>query len=187
MAAPRKEDIRAKIMQSAKVLLGTKPFAEISLAEIAGSIGISKGTLYYHFHNKNELLLAITDEYLDSQWEELIAWTENADKDTSMPRLIKYVLERDAKGVQLRIPLFYDAILGNEAVRTHLLKRYDEFARLLTEKISRRTDIVDGTYLAWLLLLLSDGLSIHESLKNDQIDTSGFIRQTAAYITELFG
>lgn len=182
MAAPRKEDVRSIIIETASLLLASKPFAEISLSEIASAAGISKGTLYYHFKNRNDLLLALTDLYLDRQWEELIAWTENADKDTSLHRFVKYVLERDVQGTSVRIPLLYDAMLGNESVRSHLLRRYGEFARLLAEKTALRTDKVSGEYFAWLLLLLSDGLSVHESLKNPQLDTDIFIRHTAEYI-----
>lgn len=186
MAAPRKEDVRSLIIESAEVLLTQKPFSEISLSQLAARAGISKGTLYYHFKNKNEILFAITDKYLDAQWHELCEWTENADKDTSLHRLVKYVLERDVSGVKLRIPLFYDAMIGNEEIRTHLIKRYKGFASLIAEKISERTDKVSGEYFAWLLLLLSDGLSIHQTIENQSLDTERFIKQTAQYIEDFF-
>ena len=134
MAAPRKEDVRSLIVSTAEKLLEEKPFSEISLSQLASEAGISKGTLYYHFKNKNELLFAITDKYLDEQWTELCQWTDNADKDTSLHRLVRYVLERDVAGVKLRLPLFYDAMIGNEEIRTHLIRRYQCFASLIAEK-----------------------------------------------------
>lgn len=186
MAAPRKEDVRSLIIETAENLLEEKPFSEISLSQLASRAGISKGTLYYHFKNKNQLLFAITDKYLDEQWEVLCQWTENADKDTSLHRLVKYILERDVAGVRLRLPLFYDAMIGNEEIRVHLIRRYQSFASLIAEKIARRTDKVSGEYFAWLLLLLSDGLSMHETIQNDNLDTQKFIAQTAAYIEQFF-
>ena len=186
MAAPRKEDVRSLIIDSAEILLTQKPFSEIFLSELAVHAGVSKGTIYYHFKNKNEILFAITDKYLDAQWQELCEWTENADKDTSLHRLVKYVLERDVSGVNLRLPLFYDAMIGNEEIRTHLIRRYRSFAELIAEKISERTSKVSGEYFAWLLLLMSDGLSIHQTIGNDSLDTEQFIRQTASYIEDFF-
>ena len=186
MAAPRKEDVRSLIIDSAEILLTQKPFSEISLSELAVHAGVSKGTIYYHFKNKNEILFAITDKYLDAQWQELCEWTENTDKDTSLHRLVKYVLERDVSGVKLRLPLFYDAMIGNEEIRTHLIRRYRSFAELIAEKISERTSKVSGEYFAWLLLLMSDGLSIHQTIGNDSLDTEQFIRQTASYIEDFF-
>ena len=47
MAAPRKDNIKEKILQATTELLKTTALAEISLAEIAAAAGISKGTLYY--------------------------------------------------------------------------------------------------------------------------------------------
>ena len=49
MAAPRKDNIKEKILQATTELLKTTALAEISLAEIAAAAGISKGTLYYHY------------------------------------------------------------------------------------------------------------------------------------------
>lgn len=178
MAAPRKDNVKKLILETAEQLLETQKLSEISLAEIASMAGISKGTLYYHYKNKNELLLEITDKYLDRQWQDLIAWTEDASKDTSLNRFIKYVLERDVSTVNIRLHLFYDAVLGNEEIRRQLLARYQDFAALLSEKIAERTDRIAPDYLAWLLLLLSDGLFIHKMLDNEQIDIEEFILQT---------
>ena len=47
MAAPRKDNIKEKILQATTELLKTTALADISLAEIAAAAGISKGTLYY--------------------------------------------------------------------------------------------------------------------------------------------
>ena len=91
MAAPRKDNIKEKILQATTELLKTTALADISLAEIAAAAGISKGTLYYHYKTKNEVFLDITQRFLDEQWEDLIRWTENKEKDTSLNRLVRYV------------------------------------------------------------------------------------------------
>ena len=95
MAAPRNDNVKEKILDAATGLLDTQTFADISLAEIAAAAGVSKGTLYYYYKNKTDILFDLTNRYLDRQWYELIAWTENKDKDTSVHRLVKYVVERN--------------------------------------------------------------------------------------------
>ncbi len=178
MAAPRKDNVKELILEATEKLLQTKKLSDISLAEIAGYAGISKGTLYYHYKNKNEILFDITDKYLKEQYDNLLAWTEDASKDTSLHRLVKYVLERDVATAGMRLHLFYDAMMGDESIRQKLLNRYKEFARILAEKISQRTDEFPPDYLAWLLLVLSDGLYIHQTLDNPLLDIPQFIRQS---------
>lgn len=179
MAAPRKDNVKELILDAAEKLLETKKLSDISLAEIARTAGISKGTLYYHYKNKNEILTDLTDKYLDQQYSDLIAWTEDSSKDTSLHRLIKYVLERDISTVNMRLHFFYDAMLGNEEIRRMLLSRYQEFAKLIAGKIAQRTDKIAPEYLSWLILLLSDGLFIHKTLRNEALDVEAFITQTA--------
>lgn len=112
MAAPRNDNVKEKILDAATGLLNTQTFADISLAEIAAAAGVSKGTLYYHYKNKTDILFGITNRYLDRQWDDLIAWTENKDKDTSVHRLVKYVVERNTASAGMRLHLIHAAMLG---------------------------------------------------------------------------
>ncbi|WP_035292244.1 MULTISPECIES: TetR/AcrR family transcriptional regulator [Clostridiaceae] len=185
MAAPRKDNVKNLILDATEKLLETKKLSEISLAEIAKNAGISKGTLYYHYKSKNDILFDITDKYLKEQWNDLIAWTENPEKDTSLDRLVKYVLERDISSVGMRLHFFYDAMLGNEEIRIKLMQRYAEFAAIITEKIRERTDKIPAEYLTWLILLASDGLFIHKTLKNTSLDVDKFIAESSQFIKVL--
>lgn len=184
MAAPRKENIRQKILDAAKELLQTHALAEISLAEIASAAGISKGTLYYYYKNKNEIFFDITDQYLDEQWEDLITWTENKDKDTSLNRLVKYVVERNIASAGLRLHLLSEAQLGDEALRQKLVHWYEEFQHLISRKIAERTQI-PADFLTWLILLLSDGIIVQEVLCNDGFDREAFLYQGLKALREL--
>lgn len=182
MAAPRKDNVRELIIEATEELLKKKKLSDISLAEIAEEAGISKGTLYYHYKSKSDILFDITDKYLDEQYNDLIIWTEDATKDTSLHRLVKYVLERDVATAGMRMHFFYDAMLGNEKIRERLLERYTEFARIISQKIGERTQVLPPDYLAWLLLLLSDGLYIHQTIGNTSLDVAEFIQKTEGYL-----
>lgn len=176
MAAPRKENIRQLILDATCELLKTQALADISLAEIAKAAGISKGTLYYHYKTKGEIFFDITDRYLDEQWEDLIRWTENKDKDTSLNRLVKYVVERNIASAGLRMHLLSEAQLGDEILRQRLITRYEEFQALISQKIAERTGI-PADFLTWLILLLSDGLIVQEAIKSDALDREAFLHQ----------
>ena len=182
MAAPRNENVKTIILDAAEALLQQKSLSDISLAQIAGAAGVSKGTLYYYYKNKNDLLFDITDRYLSRQWEELIAWTENKEKDTSVHRLVKYVIERNVDASGIRLHLLDAAIMGDEIMRQKLIKRYREFQTLITQKIAERTDRVSADYITWLILTASDGIIIQKALRNEALDIDAFIAQSARYV-----
>lgn len=183
MAAPRKENIKEIVLDSLLKLLETKSFNEISLAEVAKTAGISKGTLYYHYKTKGEIFFDLTDRYLSEQWDDLIRWTENKEKDTSIHRLVKYVVERNVSNASFRMQLYSEAQLGDTELKKKLSNRYDEFQKLISEKIAERTN-VDPDFLTWLILLLSDGIIIQSAIGNTEFDTEKFILDGTRYLTE---
>ena len=52
------EDRRAELMQASLHLIGTRPWDEVSMAEVAGAAGVSKPLLYHYFSTKSELYVA---------------------------------------------------------------------------------------------------------------------------------
>ena len=185
MAAPRKDNVKEKILDAAQEHLQTKNLSDISLAEIAALSGVSKGTLYYHYKNKTDILFDLTDRYLAQQWDELISWTENREKDTSMHRLVKYVVERNVASANIRLHLLNAAMLGDEALRNKLVARYSEFEALISKKIAERTSAVPADYLTWLILLASDGLIVQQAIGNESFDSAAFLAQSTEYIKKL--
>lgn len=184
MAAPRKDNIKEKILQATTELLKTTALADISLAEIAAAAGISKGTLYYHYKTKNEVFLDITQRFLDEQWEDLIRWTENKEKDTSLNRLVRYVAERDIASAGLRLQLLAEAQLGNETLRQNLTTLYQNFQELIRGKIAERTAL-PADFLTWLLLLVCDGIIVQESIGNAAFDREAFLTEGIRYLRKL--
>lgn len=176
MAAPRNENIRDKILNAASRLLRERP--DVSLAEVAAAAGVSKGTLYYHYRSKTELYLDIGERYWTQLSDELIAWVDNPEKDTSLPRLARYAIHYgvfDESG-PIRLHLFNDAISSADSeVREALIRQYAHFRDVLRARIIERRPDADGENLAWLLLTLADGLMVQHSLQNDAIDIPAVI------------
>ena len=178
MAATRKENVKDIIIDSTEELLNTHSIDDISLASIAKHAGISKGTLYYHYKSKEDILLDIADRYLDKQWDDLLKWTEDKTKDTSLHRLIKYVIERNVKIGSPRIHLIYNACLGNETIREKVIEKYLKFENMISEKIAERIGEEYADYISWLILMVSDGLIIQKEMGNSAIDIDKFIEKT---------
>ena len=58
------QQTREAILQSAMDLFYQKGYSKTSFDEIALTIGLTKGAIYWHFKNKPELVAAIIDEYV---------------------------------------------------------------------------------------------------------------------------
>jgi AcrR family transcriptional regulator len=62
---PRSASTRQGFLDAARAVFGEQGFAEASVAEIVRRAGASVGSLYHHFGGKNELFLALYDEWDD--------------------------------------------------------------------------------------------------------------------------
>lgn len=185
MAAPRNENIQAKILDSATFLLQQQSFSDITLAAIATHAKISKGTLYYYYNCKEDILFDLTDRYLTGLAHRFYEWVDNREKDTSLPRMVKYILEfgcDDTFG-NLRLYLIGAAISGNQPLRERFVQRYCQFLDLISSKIVERAPQAEATYISWLLLVTMDGMLVQRQLQNPLFDTEGFIKKTVSLIT----
>lgn len=184
MAAPKNEDVRNKILDATESLFKEKNFNDISLAQVATKAQISKGTLYYYYKTKNELFFDLTDRYLLRQWDDFLLWTEDEHKDTSIRRLVKYVVERNVANAALRLQLYGEAQLGNNELKEKLSKRYNEFQKLISEKIAQRTNL-PADFLTWTILLVSDGIIVQKAIGNENFDEESYIAEAIDHLTEM--
>ncbi|HKK96160.1 MAG TPA: TetR/AcrR family transcriptional regulator [Anaerovoracaceae bacterium] len=187
MAAPKNDNIRDKILNTAYKMLQEKSFNEISLSQIAKSSGISKGSIYYYYNSKDDLLYDIADSYLNQLYGDLIKWVDNKDKDTSLPRLLYFSLKGgiDEPEKNLRFHLVMDAVAGNTELKDKLIKKYMTFKTIFSEKIYERSTLMDkeqADYYGWLLLTLIDGIIIQNLLGNKELLNEDFINKTIEII-----
>lgn len=187
MAAPRNENLRETILDAAAALLRHSDFATVTLAQIAAAAGVSKGTLYYYYSNKDDILFDIADRYLRGLMEELLAWVDNREKDTGLPRLLKYVLERgvgDEFG-NLRLYLIGAGVSGHDALRGRYIELYGQFQSTLAQRLAQRAPGADADHLAWLLLLLTDGLLVQKQLQNPALAGEAFQQKTVRLLARM--
>ena len=81
-------DVRkAEILDTAEKLFHEKGYAKATTEDILQMTGIARGTLYYHFKGKEEILLAIIDRKIDKHEKEFRALAE----DTTLSAVEKLV------------------------------------------------------------------------------------------------
>jgi TetR/AcrR family acrAB operon transcriptional repressor len=73
VARKTKEDAREtreKLLESALEVMCEKPLSKVSMSGIAEKVGLSKGALYWHFKNKNDLLVKLLESIFSRTWND---------------------------------------------------------------------------------------------------------------------
>ncbi|MFQ5614306.1 MAG: TetR family transcriptional regulator [Anaerolineae bacterium] len=75
---PAKEDRREQILRAAIACFSRKGYHLTTMDDIVAESGLSKGSLYWHYKNKKDLLLSIMDGYFGQMGEDLEAVVQDA-------------------------------------------------------------------------------------------------------------
>jgi AcrR family transcriptional regulator len=92
MSAMTAATTRERILDIALDLFIRKGYAETSLREIAGELGLSKAALYYHFESKQDILLALHLRVHDLTTDVLPALRADADTSAVWERLVDILI-----------------------------------------------------------------------------------------------
>lgn len=78
MPNPARPKTRTRVLDAARTLFFERGVDETSIAEICRLSGVSNGSLFHHFGNKEAIALAIFIEVRRSYWEYVLAAMEGA-------------------------------------------------------------------------------------------------------------
>lgn len=79
-------ETRDRIIASAARVFARKGFSRATLDEVAADAGVTKGAIYWHFRNKNDLLFAMLDARLRQDTAPLLGDLQHLLKDGGDPR-----------------------------------------------------------------------------------------------------
>ena len=148
-------DIRVRIIESAWKLFHEKGFGDTTINDIIREADISKGTFYYYFRSKDNLLDTLSD-VLDSEYERLA--NELPDDMNAFDKLVKLNYDvhsfiNDNIDYRLLAYLYSTQIIKDHS--SSLLDRNRFYFRLLEQIIEEGRK--NGE--------LTDGLSVSETVK----------------------
>ena len=82
---------RNRLLDAALDVFSEKSFADVTLSEIAERVGMTKGALYWHFKNKNNIFLKMVEEIcLDAEMQ----FSEKYGEPKTLPDLRDYYKRR---------------------------------------------------------------------------------------------
>jgi AcrR family transcriptional regulator len=138
--AERRRQTRARLLDASGQVFARRGFHAATVDEIAEAAGYTKGAVYSNFANKDELFLALLDQRLAAQLQQV----EALDAIESSEELLaavpgrteeEFAAARDFGVLMLEFSLY---AMRNPAARAELAKRYRQLRGRLGELITRR-------------------------------------------------
>ena len=160
---------REKIIRAAAKLIIDKGVANTSLADIAKEVGISKGTLYYYYSTKGDLIFDISVRHMEHITSTILAWIEGHGRDQTAERVLHMVVETILKSETRGYIHFYliqEALSGNhESLRHRFVQEYDRWLELIEQglRLIMPPD-VDLVAVSRILVSSIDGLLLQKLL-----------------------
>ena len=160
-------DSREVILAAAERLMAKKGIKDSSLAEIAQAAGISRGTLYYHYRSKEELILDIAEGHMKSLTDKFVAMAgSHADMGLSslLERLFSEILADDTRS-SLHLHIMNEVFDGSEKIRKRMDRSYGEWVSL-SEAQLRRLGVAsrDLEDISRLVIAAIDGLILQKKV-----------------------
>lgn len=160
-------ETQGKILEVASQLMTQNGIKETSLSNIAKATGISKGTLYYYYSSKDDIIYDIAEIHLNNMTKELLKWIEGLKGDLPLNDVIHVVIQKiiesETRG-KLHLYLINSSILHNDELRERFKTKYHEWRQTLKEGICRVSKVAGADSLAHILLAVLDGLTIQSVL-----------------------
>jgi len=166
-------------MAAAARLFAEQGFKATSIEQIARAAGISRGSIYWHFGSKAQLLLAVADEAFQTwveQWQDLDDTLQ-----TGLDKMVKTTLARVRRPEARLLPMLLFEALSRpkSALRSRYADRYEtarQRLRSLLVRAQRRGELHDGvepSLAATVIWASIVGLSLQWRLDPDHVDLQG--------------
>ncbi|SHH08172.1 transcriptional regulator, TetR family [Thermosyntropha lipolytica DSM 11003] len=174
---------RQKILEVATRLVMEKGVKGTSLADIAREAGISKGTLFYHFPTKDELVYELTVQHFDRLIQGFLQ-RMNDIKGEKMEKVIydglNLILQAKERG-KLNLYLLQEAFMGNDELKEKFKETYRHYRRIMQgflQDLMGREGETDEVR-ALMLVALIDGLIIQWLIEPEEVDVAEIARMIA--------
>ena len=182
MAKPRQDIDKAAFISAAEHLITDKGANDFSLADLAKEMGISKGTIYYHYPTKDALIMDIVEWHFDLLSKDYIDWfSRHQDDGISFERFLDVIFYKGVKlfnKAKMHIYLIGECMRGNENLRKQFTTLWKEWQGKLEKGLEKvLPEEADKEAYAYYLMLIIDGLTVQEALSNPDVGLNERMKQ----------
>jgi len=176
-------EMKEKILVAASELIVENGIVETTLKDIAQKVGISKGTLYYYYSAKEELIFDVADSHLKVITEELLCWIKEIDFSLPPKKIIyeaiNKIVSAETRG-KLNLYLISKAITNSESLKQKLIIKYKKWRETIKEVLDSLYQDQNNDGMSYLILAVIDGLIIQKLIGVESIPIKN-ISETIAH------
>ena len=169
--AQRRQQTRARLLDAAGQVFARRGFHAATVDEVAEAAGYTKGAVYSNFANKDELFLALLDQRLAAQLQQVEALYAIESSEELLAAMRgrteqEFAAARDFGVLSLEFSLY---AMRNPAAQAELATRYRQLRGRLAELITKRyahhqtAPPMPPEHLAALVLATDTGLFLQYS------------------------
>jgi AcrR family transcriptional regulator len=189
MDSKSNQNNKEKILDAARRLIQEKGIASTTLGEIAKHAGIAKGTLYYYFPNKDDLLFELAEQQSDEYTERFVSLaSQKMDYEKQLETMEEIIKELTSPGAgALIFHLILEGVSGNEALRKKFKSKYSEWSAKIKLGIERFDNKPSDPNMSDMVLSCLIGFIFHTVVSGEEIDSKkalNFILRGSADIAD---
>jgi len=181
---------RTRIIDAASKLMADKGVKQTTLADIAREAGISRGTLFYYYASKNDLIYDILEKHLSDLTDAIFAnlprrRSSTADLASVLQSALTGLIQDENSG-RINLYLLQEAIINNSDLKDRFAVKYQTWRELIASQIARAFGISDSrrlSALGTLLLAMIDGLTIQFLLAPQSVNFQEVAQQVVYMIS----
>lgn len=169
---------RRKIIETAMAIISEKGVDKISLAQIARASGLSKGTLFYYYASKADLIFDMADLHMERMTTALFSMIEENSSpswEIMFTAFFETLLTSEARS-RLHLYLVREAVSGNDSLKKRFQQTYSQWFGLVDKAYTK----MPGSQTAIsakskFLVAVVDGFILQELLETEKISVKEIV------------
>lgn len=175
---PSHEKRRLQILDAAERIFSRKGFDKARMDDIVQEAGLSKGSLYWYFKSKDELIRALLDRVFISEVREAEALAEQPGSSEDKLKAFIEIAVREYRHFEKILPLSYEFVAlaaRSKAVRGVIVGYFRHYLDLMAQIIQEGIDDgefrpVEANLAASSLISMYEGLAMLWFLEPELVD-----------------
>ncbi len=166
-------ETRERILQAAARLMIANGVSNTSLADIASEADISKGTLFYHYPSKGDLVFDISERHMSHITEKIFRWVNNTAGSLPPERVLRMVYDlllTSEKRSQIHVYLIQEALTADTSLRERFSQEYRRWRELVEQGLKKiLPPNAEFATLARIIVSTIDGFLLQSLLSTEQV------------------